>query len=83
VVYRAVCEIGANTKSYSTVVLCGSAEEGTKVGLPDEADFLAVASQLGPIKQSHVKDADAGYDYVYYYSDQTDRKLYARMAGAG
>jgi ankyrin repeat protein len=71
-VYRAVRKIGESSKLYSTVVRCGSAGEGAKVGLPDEADFLAVTNQLGPTRQTHLEGA--GYDYVYY-SDQTDSKF--------
>ncbi|XP_064628476.1 uncharacterized protein LOC135488037 [Lineus longissimus] len=43
---------------------CGSAAEGTKVGLPDEMDFLAEVDHCVENEQVYLKSA--GHDYVYY-----------------
>jgi ankyrin repeat protein len=67
-VHEAMCWIAERCNSFTKlgVIGVGSAGEGTKVGLPDEMDFLAEVTQLGSKDRSNLKTA--GHDYVYYFN---------------
>jgi ankyrin repeat protein len=64
-VHRAVCEITERFQIFPKVPInvrsCGSGGEGTKVGLPDEMDFLV---EVGSAEQRNLESAR--HDYVYY-----------------
>jgi ankyrin repeat protein len=67
-VHRAVCEITERFRIFPKVAIkvrpCGSAAEGTKVGLPDEMDFVV---EVGSADKRHLESAR--HDYVCYSQD--------------
>ncbi|XP_064645763.1 uncharacterized protein LOC135499052 [Lineus longissimus] len=66
--------IGKEMALFSKVIGCGSAWEGTKVGLPDELDFLVEVAKLTTTEQNNI--VCAKHDYCHYDDlDETSQSL--------